>query len=64
MLNNISILPMLALMGFLIWFCIVLPAQMATRRNRSGLLWVLIALVGSPLLAILLLVALGDADNK
>jgi fumarate reductase subunit C len=49
-------------LGFavLVWFCILLPAGMARRRNRSALVWVLIGFVGSPLLAILLLIALGD----
>ncbi|WP_256415707.1 hypothetical protein [Ruegeria sp. HKCCD7255] len=37
---------------------------MAGRRNRSGLIWFLIGLVGSPLLAILLLLALGDAPEQ
>ncbi len=53
------------LFGFLavflvVWFFILLPAGMAERRNRSQLIWVLISLVGSPILACLLLLALGD----
>lgn len=47
-----------------LWIAIILPAQMAGARGRSGLLWVLISLVGSPLLAILLLLALGDAQDR
>lgn len=45
-----------------LWLYILLPAGMAERRNRSQLIWVLISLVGSPILACLLLLALGDAN--
>ncbi len=48
---------------FVIWLYI-LPITMAGRRNRSGLIWFLIGLVGSPILAILLLLALGDAPEQ
>ncbi len=48
---------------FIIWLYI-LPITMAGRRNRSGLIWFLIGLVGSPLLAILLLLALGNAPEQ
>jgi len=43
-----------------VWLYILLPAGMAERRNRSATIWVLISFVGSPLLAILLLMALGE----
>ena len=45
-----------------VWLYILLPAGMAERRNRSQLIWVLISLFGSPILACLLLLALGDAE--
>lgn len=45
-----------------VWLYILLPAGMAERRKRSQLIWVLISLFGSPILACLLLLALGDAD--
>lgn len=45
-----------------LWLYILLPAGMAERRGRSQLIWVLISLFGSPILACLLLLALGDAD--
>jgi hypothetical protein len=54
------VLIFIASLLFAIWFTFVLPAQMATRRGRSAILWVLIGLVGTPPLAILLLLALGD----
>lgn len=44
-----------------LWLYILLPAGMAERRNRSQFVWVLISLFGSPILACLLLLALGDA---
>ncbi|MAM61429.1 hypothetical protein [Maritimibacter sp. UBA3975] len=49
------------LFAFLVvWVYFFLPAGMASRRNRSPVIWVLISLVGRPLLAILLLLALGE----
>lgn len=45
-----------------LWLYVLLPAGMAERRNRSQLIWVLISLFGSPILACLLLLALGDAE--
>ncbi len=45
-----------------LWLYILLPAGMAERRSRSQLIWVLISLFGSPILACLLLLALGDAE--
>lgn len=46
------------------WLYIYVPATMASNRNRSAIIWVLISLVGSPLLAVLLLFALGDAAEE
>lgn len=59
--------PLILLVGllslfFFVWLYILLPAGMAERRNRSRLIWVLISFVGSPILACLLLLALGDAE--
>ncbi|WP_374373044.1 hypothetical protein [Tabrizicola sp.] len=48
----------------MIWIIFVLPANMAAKRGRSPGIWVLISLVGSPPLAILLLIALGDAPGR
>lgn len=53
---------MLLVLVFVFWLYIIVPAQMARNRKRSALVWVLISIVGSPLLAILLLIALGKAD--
>jgi hypothetical protein len=56
---------LIALMAliFAIWFVVILPARMAQRRGRSALVWVAISLIGTPLLAILLLVALGPVTE-
>ena len=46
---------------FVLWLCVLLPAGMARKRNRSAFIWVLISLLGSPILAVLLLLALGNS---
>ena len=64
--NMDSILRLIYLLMFLwlaLWFFILLPAKSARERNRSPLIWVLISLFGSTILAILLLIALGDAPS-
>lgn len=52
-----------ALLGlwFVLWLYVLLPARMARNRNRSAFIWVLIGLFGSPILAVLLLLALGNS---
>lgn len=45
---------------FLIWFCILLPYRMAERRGRDGYLWVAVSIIGSPFVAIVLLLIAGD----
>jgi hypothetical protein len=47
-----------------IWFYILLPAEMATRRKRSAFGWVLLSLLFSPVLACLLLWLLGANPNQ
>jgi len=58
----LSLVLFLIAIAFVVWLYILLPAGMAERRNRSQIIWVLISLVGSPILACLLLLALGNAD--
>lgn len=48
-----------ALLWFMVWFVIFLPAGMAKKRNRSAVAWVLVSIILSPLVAILLLVMVG-----
>lgn len=44
---------------FFVWFFIQLPYRMAEERGRDGYVWVAISLVGSPFLAIVLLLIAG-----
>lgn len=39
----------------LVWLYVLLPANMASRRGRSSVVWVLVAVFFSPILAIILL---------
>ena len=55
------LLALLLGLWFVIWLCVLLPAGMARRRNRSAFIWVLISLFGTPILAVLLLLALGNS---
>ncbi len=54
----------LIVLGVVVIWLYILPITMAGRRNRSGLIWFLIGLVGSPKLAVLLFLALGDAPEQ
>ena len=56
-------LPLLVALVFVLWLYIFLPCSMAVSRGRSAILWVLISVVSTPLLAILLLLALGNAKE-
>lgn len=41
-----------------------LVALMAKNRNRNAALWIFISLIGTPLIAIVVLLCLGDADDS
>ena len=41
----------------------VLVAVMAKKRNRNVVLWVLLSLIGTPLLMIIILACIGNADD-
>jgi hypothetical protein len=47
---------------FVIWLFILLPIEMAQARNRSAVVWVLVSLFLSPLVAIIGLALLGTAS--
>lgn len=55
-----ALLSLLIGLWVVFWLYVLLPAGMARKRNRSALIWVLIGLFGSPILAVLLLLALGE----
>jgi uncharacterized BrkB/YihY/UPF0761 family membrane protein len=60
--GGVVFLPILLLvLWFVLWLYFLLPARMARNRNRSAFIWVLIGLFGSPILAVLLLLALGNS---
>ncbi len=63
MQSIVTIIGSIVVLIFLLWLYFVVPWQMTERRNRNTWVWVAISVVGSPLLAILLLYALGDAPN-
>jgi hypothetical protein len=48
---------------FLIWFSILLPYRMATYRKRDGYVWVAISIIGTPFLAIILLLIAGERKD-
>jgi hypothetical protein len=52
-----------ALLWFTLWLYILVPARMARSRGRSAVVWVLLSLIFSPVLAIFFLWFLGDAAN-
>lgn len=61
-------LPLIWLVGPLtVAFCIglwvIVPAKMAKKRNREPAIWVILSVIASPLVAIIALLAVGDADN-
>lgn len=47
-----------------IWFFVIFPAGLAEERNRSQVTWVAIAILGTPLLAAILLLILGEKEPK
>ena len=65
-MTETGIIGLIALVGlFVLWFLWVrLPAQMARERGRSALGWVLLTWMLTPLWTIILLLILGDSDEK
>lgn len=47
-----------------LWFYIILPADMAKKRGRSQLFWVLISIVFTPFVSILALMFLGSRTRQ
>ena len=63
MYNVGEILLRLMAVFVVVWLYIILLVQMVWARNRSAVIWVLISLVISPLLSIILLLALGNVPS-
>ena len=53
----------LIVLAFAFWLYIFLPWGMAITRGRSAIIWVLISLACTPLLAIPFLLVLGNAED-
>lgn len=49
---------------FLWYFWVRLPAQMARKRGRSALGWVLLFWILSPIWGVILLLIVGDSQEK
>ena len=49
---------------FLWFFWVRLPAQMARKRGRSALGWVLLTWILSPIWTVILLLIVGDSNEK
>ena len=47
-----------------IFFYLWLPAYMANNRGRSALGWIVLTFLTTPVTTILLLLVLGDSDDK
>ncbi len=59
----------LIIFGFILIICIYvgmygLVAIMAKRRHRNAIIWIFISLIGTPLIVIVVLLCLGDADDS
>ena len=65
-MTETGIIVLIALVGlFVLWlFWVRIPAQMARERGRSALGWVLLTWMLTPLWTIILLLTLGDSDEK
>lgn len=55
----VGVIAAFAALWLILWLYILLPWRMAEKRGRSGCLWVVISVLFSPILAVLLLLALG-----
>lgn len=49
---------------FVLWLFILLPAGMASDRNRSPVAWVLLGLIFFPLLPVILLLMAGRRSDR
>lgn len=54
----------IAALLFLWFFWVRLPAQMARKRGRSALGWVLLTWILSPIWTVILLLIVGDSNEK
>jgi hypothetical protein len=50
--------------AFMIWVSIFVPLKMARKRNRNAFGWVMVSILVNPLVSIIALLAMGDAEDK
>lgn len=50
--------------AFFVWLWIIVPAKMAKQRHREPAIWIILSVIASPLVAIVALLAVGDADER
>lgn len=62
-LDIFGVFCVLLILAFCVWLAIIVPYQMAIARDRDGVAWVLVSLLGTPVTAILLLLALGTRQT-
>lgn len=64
----LSILAVIALtivvLAFLIWVTFFVPYKMARKRNRNAFGWIMVSFLVNPLVSILVLLAIGEAEDK
>ncbi|WP_136636896.1 hypothetical protein [Pseudooceanicola onchidii] len=56
----VTLLIWLVALILFVWLCVLFPAELAEKRNRSQFLWVLVAILGTPMVAVGLLLYLGE----
>jgi len=63
---DVYVLPIayFVILVFMIWLFVLLPMEMAKRRGRSQIAWLLISLFFSPILAIIGLLLLSDLASR
>ena len=62
--TGLIVLGSIAALLFLWFFWVRLPAQMARKRGRSALGWVLLTWILSPIWTVILLLIVGDSNEK
>ena len=63
-MDPLSLIIVVAAIAFVVWLCVLVPMKMANNRGRSAILWVLVSLFVSPLVAIIVLYAIGEAEKS
>ena len=58
--NILTVAVMIGALIGAIYFFVIFPAGLAEERNRSQIVWVFVAIFGTPLLAAILLLILGE----